>query len=147
MQTNKYGYGIDDSSYKAAGELAGISKLVDAFYHYMNTLPQARAIREMHPADISESSKKLAYFLSGWLGGPRLYSQFYGGINIPGFHRSFAIGAEERDAWLRCMQHAIADQPYADTFKSYLLAQLRFPAERIKQVNVGKLAQIRRTTP
>jgi hemoglobin len=34
------------------------------------------------------------------------------------------------------MQKAIAEQPYTDDFKDYLLTQLRVPAERIRQVNV-----------
>ncbi|MFT5604697.1 MAG: hemoglobin [Paracoccaceae bacterium] len=32
-------YGVEDGSYKAAGELPGITKLVDAFYDFMEVLP------------------------------------------------------------------------------------------------------------
>lgn len=129
-------YGTLDASYQAAGELAGITALVDAFYGYMETLPEAAKIRAMHPQDLAESRRKLSYFLSGWLGGPKLYAEHYGGIRIPLFHKPFPIGDAERDAWLLCMQKAIAEQPYTDDFKGYLLTQLRVPAERIRQVNV-----------
>jgi hemoglobin len=129
-------YGTLDASYQAAGELAGITALVDAFYGYMETLPEAAKIRAMHPQDLAESRRKLSYFLSGWLGGPKLYAEHYGGIRIPLFHKPFPIGDAERDAWLLCMQKAIAEQPYTDDFKDYLLTQLRVPAERIRQVNV-----------
>ena len=37
----------------------------------------------------------------------------------------------ERDAWLLCMQRAIAEQDYAPEFAAYLLQQLRVPAERV----------------
>lgn len=125
-------YGTGDASFQAAGGVEGITRLVDDFYHVMDTLPEARTIRDMHPAELSETRRKLAYFLCGWLGGPRLFLEHYGPINIPGVHRPYAIGEAERDAWLLCMQHAIARQPYADDFKTYLLTQLRVPAERIR---------------
>tara|TARA_R110000787_G_scaffold249816_5_gene355414 strand:- start:1111 stop:1527 length:417 start_codon:yes stop_codon:yes gene_type:complete len=130
MDTSKYGDG--DRSYMAAGELEGITRLVDAFYDNMERLPIARAIRQMHPMDLGESRRRLAFFLSGWLGGPRLYQEHYGGISIPNFHRHLPIGDSEKEAWLLCMQEAIAEQPYQDTFKKYLIEQLRVPAERIQ---------------
>lgn len=128
-------YGTGDSSYRAAGELEGIRKLVDAFYDAMEHLPEARNIRNMHAADLTEVRQKLAFFLCGWLGGPRLFAEHYGPINIPVVHRHFPIGDAERDAWLLCMERALAAQPYATAFKEYLMAQLRVPAERILQAS------------
>ncbi|WP_372862780.1 group II truncated hemoglobin [Spongiibacter sp.] len=127
------GYGNADASFKAAGELAGVTALVDAFYDIMDSAPQAAAIRAMHPADLGESRRKLCYFLCGWLGGPRLYQQHYGSINIPEVHQHLAVAGAERDAWLWCMQRAIDRQPYALSFKDYLYRQLCVPAERVRQ--------------
>ena len=124
--------------YQAAGELVGITRLVDEFYINMDTLPEAKTIRNMHPEDLTESRKKLTYFLSGWLGGPRLFQQHYGPISIPGAHKRFPIGYEERDAWLLCMQRALAIQPYSNELKDYLLAALSIPAERVREVNAGE---------
>jgi hemoglobin len=129
------GDGNDMSPYQAAGELAGVTSLVDAFYSNMDTFPEARVIRSMHPEDLTESRKKLTYFLCGVLGGPSLYIEHYGGINLPDFHSKFLIGTGERDAWMLCMQHAIAVQPYEVSFKEYLLARLWIPAERIRMFN------------
>lgn len=126
-------YGSGDASYQAAGELPGLLKLVDTFYGYMETLPEAKAILAMHPADLVLSRKKLAYFLSGWLGGPKLYAEHFGAIGIPSAHRHLAIGYVERDAWMLCMSKAVAEQPYTKAFKLYLLEQLRMPAEVIRQ--------------
>ena len=130
---NEDGDGMD--AYRAAGELAGITSLVDAFYSNMDTFPEARVIRNMHPQDLTESRKKLTYFLCGVLGGPRLFIEHYGGINLPDFHRQFPIGTGERDAWMFCMQQAIAVQPYEASFKKFLVARLSIPAERIRMVN------------
>ena len=130
---NEDGDGMD--AYRAAGELAGITSLFDAFYANMDTFPEARVIRTMHPEDLTESRKKLTYFLCGVLGGPRLFIEHYGGINLPDFHRQFPIGPDERNAWMHCIQHAIAVQPYEASFKEYLLARLWIPAERIRMVD------------
>ena len=129
------GDGNDMSPYCAAGELAGITSLVDAFYSNMDDFPEARVIRKMHPEDLAGSRKKLSYFLCGVLGGPRLYIEQYGGVNLPDFHRQFPIGTGERDAWMLCMQRAISVQPYEASFKEYLLARLWIPAERIRLFN------------
>jgi len=139
MSLDEQGECIDLTPYQAAGELEGITKLVEEFYRNMDTLPEAETIRNMHPPDLAKSRRKLTYFLCGWLGGPRLFQEHYGPISIPGAHKRFPIGYEERDAWLLCMQRAIAVQPYSDQFKDYLLAALSIPAERVRQVNAGEI--------
>lgn len=131
--SNKPGsYGVGDSSYRAAGEYEGIKALVDAFYRHMDEIPEARTIRKMHPEDLAVASDKLTRFLCGWLGGEKLFARKYGPITIPAVHAHLDIGEAERDAWLNCMEKAIAEQSYADSFKTYLLEQLFVPAERIR---------------
>ena len=131
----KLNYGQHDASYQAAGDLDGIRKLVDSFYNYMDSFEEAKIIRAMHAKDLTLSKDKLTCFLSGWLGGPRLFSEKYGAISIPMVHKHLTVDSAERDAWLLCMRHAANDQPYDEKFKTYLLEQLFVPAERIRQVN------------
>jgi hemoglobin len=50
-------------------------------------------------------------------------------------HQHLVIGEEERDAWLFCMTEALKHQDYDDAFKKYLIEQLAFPADRIRQVS------------
>lgn len=125
-------YGVEDASYQAAAGFEGLQQLVNDFYDIMCELPEAAKIRAMHPADLTVSKDKLARFLAGWLGGPRLYRETYGPIAIPAAHSHLNIGAEERDAWLLCMQHALAKAPYTTEFKNYLLSALAVPAERCR---------------
>ena len=131
--TQLHRYGEEDASFRAAGGEDGIRRLVDDFYEWMDELPEARRIRGMHPTDLSTSTDKLARFLCGWLGGPKRYHEKYGSISIPGVHRHLPIRSDERDAWLTCMERAIAQQRFADDFKRYLLEQLGVPAERIRR--------------
>lgn len=128
VKTPSYGQG--DVSFTAAGGFEGIKQLVDAFYDAMETLPQAKNIRDMHNPDLTESRDKLTRFLTGWLGGPKLFSEKYGPIRIPVAHRHLDIGPAERDAWLACMQIAVNAQPYLQDFRNYLMTQLYVPAER-----------------
>ncbi len=123
-------YGQGDASYQAAGQYEGLTRLSERFYHHMDSLPEAKTIRDMHREDLSESVEKLARFLSGWLGGPKLYREKYGPIAIPRAHAHLGIGTAERDAWLLCMEKALAEQPYAEDFRQYMLEQLFVPAER-----------------
>lgn len=123
-------FGDEDSSFLAAGGFDGIKLLVNAFYDAMETLPQASIIREMHSPNLDESRDKLSRFLTGWLGGPKLFSEKYGPIRIPVAHRHLSIGPAERDAWLACMQIAVDAQPYTQPFRDYLMTQLYVPAER-----------------
>jgi hemoglobin len=75
----------------------------------MDQNPEAATIRAMHGADLGPIREKLFEFLSGWLGGPPLYSQRTGSICITHAHQPFAIGPAERDQWVMCMRQALID--------------------------------------
>jgi len=122
-------YGDGDTSFRTAGGIEGLRRLVDDFYRMMDTLPEAAVIRAMHPDDLTAAADKLHRFLCGWLGGPKLYREKYGSIHIPSAHTHLAIGAAERDAWLLCMERALALQDYPQDFRDYLLRELFRPAE------------------
>ncbi|HDZ57255.1 MAG TPA: globin [Pseudomonas xinjiangensis] len=128
-------FGQQDASFQAAGGYEGIRQLVNDFYQIMDHSPEASAVRGMYPEDLSDARDKLTCFLCGWLGGPRLYSERYGQISIPTFHARWPIGEAERDVWLSCMAEAIERQTWLAVFKTYLLQQLRIPAERVVQAS------------
>ena len=132
-------YGDGDATYQACGREDGIRRLVERFYAEMDSLPAARRIRSLHPRDLSLSIDKLVCFLCGWTGGPRRYAEIHGPMRIPTAHRHLPIGEKERDAWLVCMEHALADQPYPEDLRKYLLEQLFVPAERIRRVVQARL--------
>ncbi len=131
-------YGFENTSFQAAGGVEGITQLVDTFYTIMGTLPEARELLDMHPKDIDVSIDKLARFLCGWLGGPKLYREKYGKINIPQAHQHLPVTQENHDAWLTCMDQAIDQQDYPKDFSSYLKTQLRVPANRILELSKNK---------
>jgi hemoglobin len=126
-------YGQGDASFQAAGGEPGIRKLVDEFFDRMSTDDRFVTIHEMHPDDPEISRDKLARFLCGWLGGPKLYREKYGGISIPRAHEHLAIATPERDQWLTCMAESVAEQDFDSRFKKYLMEQLFVPAEGVRR--------------
>ena len=130
--TNSLPYGQGDASFQSAGGIEGLRALVDDFYDVMDSLPEAKNIRALHPGDLGTARDKLARFLTGWLNGPNTFEEKYGPIHIPNAHAHLPIGVAERDAWLLCMERALKQQPYAEDFKHYMLRELGVPAERCR---------------
>jgi len=130
-------FGILDASYQAAGCEVGIRRLVNEFFDRMGGDQRFQIIWDMHPDDKDVSRDKLARFLCGWLGGPKLYREKYGSISIPRAHEHLAIATPERDQWLTCMSETVAEQPFDEAFKSYLMGQLFVPAEGVRRRIAG----------
>lgn len=106
--------------YRLVGGESAVRELVDKFYVYMDTLPEAHDIRAMHPMDLTSSRDKLFMFLSGWLGGPELYQEAFGHPRLRMRHFPFSIGMKERDQWLLCMCKALDDMPWEPALREGL---------------------------
>ncbi len=86
-----------------------VRALVDRFYDLMDLEPDYAALRAAHGSDLSGARDKLFMFLSGWLGGPPLYTEQYGHPRLRMRHMPFSIGVLERDQWVACMDQAMGD--------------------------------------
>ena len=117
--------------YGAMGGEQAILNLVDRFYFYMDTLPEAAGIRAIHQADLSSAKDKLFKFLSGWLGGPNLFIEEFGHPMLRARHLPFVIGESERDQWMLCMNKAIADIPMDATLEKNFRNALQQLATRM----------------
>lgn len=109
-----------------------IIQLVEKFYDYMNTLPEAIGIRAMHEADLSHTKQVLVKFLVEWLGGPKVYSAERGHPSLRKKHMHFPIGELERDAWMLCMRRAMEDVVSNDTLREQLEQSLSKTANFIR---------------
>ena len=89
------------------GRQIGVRKLVDYFYDEMDQNPAFDRIRKLHPQNLEHSREKFYLFLSGWLGGPDLYSPQFGHPRLRMRHMPFPIASEDRDQWLLCMVNAL----------------------------------------
>jgi len=79
--------------YEQLGGELPLRTVVKRFYHYMDELPEAATVRQMHQADLAGAEEKLYMFLSGWTGGPSLYMEKFGHPRLRMRHISFSIGA------------------------------------------------------
>lgn len=101
-----------------------IRQTVDRFYDLMDTEPQFKRLREIHPADSTESRNKLFSFLVGRLGGPPLYQVKYGSPMLRARHAPFPIGPVERDQWMACMTMAVSETISSPDITALLLGFL-----------------------
>lgn len=106
--------------YLLIGEEVGLKNLVDKFYFYMDTLPEAKRCRDLHKESLAGANKKLFMFLSGWMGGPNLYIEAFGHPRMRMRHFPFKITTIERDEWMLCMTKAMDDMKYHPELRAYL---------------------------
>ena len=103
------------------GGQSAVDRLVDSFYHRMDTLPEATIIRAMHADDLTSVKNVLKRYLGEWLGGPKLYSQERGHPRLRQRHMHFQIGLAERDAWMLCMRGAVEEVVENTVLRGHLL--------------------------
>ena len=94
--------------------------LVERFYDLMELDPAYAQLRAVHGSSLESAREKLFLFLSGWLGGPPLYTDRYGHPMLRARHLPFAIGSVERDQWMACMKQAMAELEVAVPMRTHL---------------------------
>ena len=106
--------------YELLGGDAKVRELVTRFYDLMDSEPGFAGIRGLHKPDLSPAREKLYLFLSGWLGGPQLYTERFGHPMLRARHLPFSIGVPERDQWLACMGRAMKETGVAEDLRAQL---------------------------
>ncbi|MGV3711236.1 MAG: group II truncated hemoglobin [Gemmatimonas sp.] len=106
--------------YELMGGDEGIRRLVDRFYDLMDASPEAAQVRSLHATSLKSSRQKLYMYLTGWTGGPPIYEEKYGHPRLRARHLPFAIGEQERDEWLWCMDRALDEQPIPDEVRAFI---------------------------
>ena len=112
----------DVSPYQRIGGEAGLRRLTTRMYALMDSLPEAAAVRALHPPELAGSEQKLFEFLSGWLGGPPLVTEKHGPPMLRARHLPFAIDMDAISGWLACfhqsMMENVDDQDLRDVLWS-----------------------------
>lgn len=96
-------------AYELVGGEKGVRRLVEEFYDIVEKEPEGRVLHILHLRGhgIPHARIEQFHFLSGFLGGPRLYVERYGHSDVRQMHKHVEINAAARDAWLKCMSMAI----------------------------------------
>jgi hemoglobin len=91
--------------YDAVGGEPLFRRLVGGFYQRVRQDP---ILRPLYPEDeLDDAEERLRMFLIQYWGGPATYSEQRGHPRLRMRHAPFAIGEQERDAWLRNMRAAL----------------------------------------
>lgn len=117
--------------FEALGE-EGIRELSSAFYDVMDERIESATIRAMHAENTDEIKEKLFEYLTGWMGGPPVYSDKYGSVCLTTAHKPYEIGPAERDQWLDCMDIALERIGASDELKQMLKQPFYKVAEVIR---------------
>lgn len=120
------------TQYEQIGGEIAVRQLVDDFYDAMDSAPGAKDVRALHAASLKSSRDKLFLFLTGWLGGPPLYTDRYGHPMLRARHLPFAIAERERDQWLWCMEQAFAKHAMPDDLKVFLCGRFNQLADHMR---------------
>ena len=116
---------VEQASQKTLFELIGgtdrVRELVDRFYDLMDLEPAFAELRALHPPTLDASRDKLAWFLTGWSGGPDLYIERFGHPRLRARHLPYPIGMSVRDQWLHCMGVAMVDIGLDEPLREHLL--------------------------
>lgn len=122
----------EGSPFEMLGGETAVTQLVDRFYDLMDSEPEARGIRAMHPPSLDTSREKLRLFLTGWLGGPPVYVERFGPPMLRARHLPFPIGEPERDAWLACMDRALDEQEMPVPLRDFLRDRFAAMADHMR---------------
>ena len=102
------------------GGEAAVRALVERFYDLMELDPAYARLRAVHGSRLEGAREKLFLFLSGWLGGPPLYTDRFGHPMLRARHLPFTIGTVERDQWMACMKQALGELEVAAGLRTHL---------------------------
>jgi hemoglobin len=123
----------NSSLYNLVGGEAGVLNLVKVFYDIVEAEPFAHKLLLLHLRGngLAHSRVEQFNFLSGFLGGPKLYVEKHGHSNVRTMHEHVEINAESKDIWLECMDKAIDKVGLEATTKSKLMQNFTAAAERL----------------
>jgi hemoglobin len=98
---------IRTTPFQLIGGEAGVRRLVAAFYDAMEQDPALARLRGVHAADLGPMRARLADWLTGWMGGPRVYAERHPGRPcIVSAHAPFPIDARMAQDWMAGMRQA-----------------------------------------
>ncbi|MBY5387437.1 group II truncated hemoglobin [Rhizobium leguminosarum] len=113
--------------YQAIGGDPVVRALTHRFYELMDSLPEARKVRAVHPPSLVGSEEKFYEYMTGYLGGPPLYTDKRGDPRLRSRHFVADIGPVERDEWLLCFRRALDETISSQALRDLIWA----PVERL----------------
>ncbi|MBI3430391.1 MAG: globin [Actinobacteria bacterium] len=115
--------------FEEVGGSETFADLVSQFYACVAVNP---VLRPMYPeSDLQGAALRLQMFLEQYWGGPTTYSEQRGHPRLRMRHAGFHIASAQRDAWLDCMNQAIAGLTIEDHLKIELRQYIEMAAQSL----------------
>lgn len=123
--------------YDRVGGEDRLRELVETFYDIVEFEPEGERLHLLHRRGhgVAHSRIEQFNFLSGFLGGPKLYVEKFGHSNVREMHAHVEINAEARDAWLTCMGIAIDRVGLSSDVKDELMSNFTRVAFMLKNTD------------
>ncbi len=122
------------SLYDRLGGEPGVRRLVEVFYDIVEHEAVGHDLNVLHLRGhgVAHSRIEQFNFLSGFLGGPKLYAEKHGHSNVRKMHSHVAINAHARDSWLKCMELAVQRCGYDAGTADAVMVHFRSVANGLK---------------
>ncbi len=124
---------VSGTPYQRLGGAEAVRALTERFYDLVESEPVAEPLRRLHLKGhgLAHARQAQFQFLSGFLGGPHLYFEQHHHADVRAMHSHVSIDTVARDAWLACMDMAIAQQQVAPDLAERLMASFQRVADRL----------------
>jgi hemoglobin len=125
------------SLYEQMGGATTLRALIETFYDIIETAPEGESLNLLHLRGhgVAHSRIEQFNFLSGFFGGPKLYTEKHGHSDVREMHRHIDVSPAERDAWLLCMSKAIKKINLDDDIGEALTRHFRVVANALEIEN------------
>lgn len=125
--------GAQKSLYDEIGGDEGVHRLVENFYNIVETDAAAKKLHILHLRGngIANAKQEQHLFMSGFLGGPKLYLEKHGHANLKTMHAHVELDEESKDIWLSCMEKAMSAVSMTEDIQQKLMLIFKPVAERL----------------
>ncbi|GGG55187.1 globin domain-containing protein [Paenibacillus radicis (ex Gao et al. 2016)] len=103
------------------GGVEGVRRIVESFYPKVLKDP---LIGPLFPEDIDPVMDKQTLFLTQFFGGEPLYTEQYGHPRMRARHMHVQITNDHANAWLRCMDQALAENVADEALREMIMERL-----------------------
>ncbi|MFC3085157.1 group II truncated hemoglobin [Tabrizicola soli] len=116
-----------DPMIERIGGESKVHLLVNHFYDLIETLPQGKAIMEMHLKGhgLAHVRPEQFEFLCGFFGGRRYYHERHGHMNLREIHAHVDIRLQDAEDWLALMDRAMVETGVSETERTQIMATFR----------------------
>jgi hemoglobin len=119
--------------YEKVGGEDGVKKLVNTFYDKIETTEEGKPVLllQLRGHGIAHARVEQVNFLSGFLGGPKLFIEKWGHSDIRKIHEHIEIDETASESWLNCMQMTVDELGYDSDLKGKLMDNFKQVADLI----------------